>query len=44
MSGPHDRRDVRAVLFDFGGVILSSPIDAFRSYEREMQLRHHSFR
>jgi putative hydrolase of the HAD superfamily len=26
--------EIRAVLFDFGGVILSSPIDAFRAYER----------
>jgi putative hydrolase of the HAD superfamily len=25
---------VRAVLFDFGGVILSSPFDAFAAYER----------
>ena len=25
---------IRAVLFDFGGVILSSPIDGFRAYER----------
>jgi len=30
--------DIRAVLFDFGGVILSSPIDAFRAYERTAQL------
>lgn len=30
--------EIRAVLFDFGGVILSSPIDAFRAYERAMQL------
>jgi putative hydrolase of the HAD superfamily len=26
---------VRAVLWDFGGVILESPFDAFRRYERE---------
>lgn len=26
---------IRAVLFDFGGVILSSPFDAFARYERE---------
>jgi putative hydrolase of the HAD superfamily len=26
--------DVRAVLWDFGGVILSSPFEAFASYER----------
>jgi len=32
------RPDIRAVLFDFGGVILSSPIDGFRSYERTAQL------
>jgi putative hydrolase of the HAD superfamily len=32
------RPDIRAVLFDFGGVILSSPIDAFRVYERSAQL------
>jgi putative hydrolase of the HAD superfamily len=30
--------EIRAVLFDFGGVILSSPIDGFRSYERAAQL------
>jgi putative hydrolase of the HAD superfamily len=30
--------DIRAVLFDFGGVILSSPIDAFRAYEQAMQI------
>jgi putative hydrolase of the HAD superfamily len=30
--------EIRAVLFDFGGVILSSPIDAFRAYERTAQL------
>jgi putative hydrolase of the HAD superfamily len=30
--------DIRAILFDFGGVILSSPIDNFRDYERTMQL------
>ena len=30
--------DIRAVLFDFGGVILSSPIDGFRAYERGAQL------
>ncbi|MGH2686343.1 MAG: HAD-IA family hydrolase [Actinomycetota bacterium] len=29
---------VRAALFDFGGVILSSPFDAFASYEREASL------
>jgi putative hydrolase of the HAD superfamily len=30
-----DRRVIRAVLFDFGGVILSSPFEAFARYERE---------
>ena len=30
--------DIRAVLFDFGGVILSSPIDGFRAYERSAGL------
>jgi len=28
----------RAVLWDFGGVILSSPFEAFRVYERELNL------
>ena len=28
----------RAVLWDFGGVILSSPFEAFRIYERELNL------
>lgn len=37
-STPTAGRDIRAVLFDFGGVILSSPIDAFRAYERETGL------
>ncbi|HEU4728976.1 MAG TPA: hypothetical protein VFT22_13825, partial [Kofleriaceae bacterium] len=35
---PDAARQIRAVLFDFGGVILSSPIDAFRGYEREAGL------
>ena len=30
--------DVRAVLWDFGGVILSSPFEAFAAYEREQGL------
>lgn len=30
--------DIRAVLFDLGGVIVSSPIDGFRAYEREARL------
>jgi putative hydrolase of the HAD superfamily len=29
---------IRAVLFDFGGVILSSPIDGFLAYERAAEL------
>lgn len=29
---------IRAALFDFGGVILSSPFDAFTDYEREQGL------
>jgi putative hydrolase of the HAD superfamily len=29
------RPPIRAALFDFGGVILSSPFDAFADYERE---------
>src|SRR5258705_12761289 len=29
---------IRAALFDFGGVILSSPFDAFAAYEREHDL------
>lgn len=32
------RRMVSAVLWDFGGVILSSPFDAFNRYERERGL------
>lgn len=34
----YHRTMVRAVLFDFGGVILSSPFEAFESYEREVGL------
>jgi putative hydrolase of the HAD superfamily len=29
---------IKAVLFDFGGVILSSPFEAFNAYEREVGL------
>jgi putative hydrolase of the HAD superfamily len=29
---------IRAVLFDFGGVVLSSPFEAFAGYERENEL------
>jgi putative hydrolase of the HAD superfamily len=29
---------IRAVLWDFGGVILASPFDAFAAYERELGL------
>ena len=32
---PAPRPETTAVLFDFGGVILSSPFDAFADYERE---------
>ena len=32
------RAMVRAVMFDFGGVILSSPFDAFAAYERRAGL------
>ena len=32
------RTSVRAVLFDFGGVITTSPFDAFRSFEQERGL------
>jgi putative hydrolase of the HAD superfamily len=32
------KHEIRAVLFDFGGVILSSPIDAFQAYERSAGL------
>lgn len=31
-------RDIRAVLWDFGGVILSSPFEAFNRYEAEAGL------
>lgn len=40
-AGTHPRHDtrgsivIRAALFDFGGVILSSPFDAFARHERE---------
>ena len=30
--------DVKAVLFDFGGVVLTSPFEAFAAHEREMGL------
>lgn len=32
------KTDLRAVLFDFGGVLLSSPIDGFRAHERSAGL------
>jgi putative hydrolase of the HAD superfamily len=38
MTGPATAAEIRAVLFDFGGVILSSPINSFRDYERSAQL------
>ena len=34
----YDARVIRAVLFDFGGVILSSPFEAFAEYERRAGL------
>lgn len=37
-SFPHDEAVIRAALFDFGGVILSSPFEAFAAYEREAGL------
>jgi putative hydrolase of the HAD superfamily len=33
-----DERTVNAVMFDFGGVITTSPFDAFRSYEQRRSL------
>jgi len=33
-----DRREIKAALFDFGGVILSSPFEAFTRYETERGL------
>lgn len=30
----------RAVIFDLGGVVMASPIDAFREYERRVGLPH----
>ena len=38
------RRMVNAVLFDFGGVILSSPFDAFAAYERRAGLPANTIR
>jgi hypothetical protein len=37
---PEQRGQITAALFDFGGVILSSPFDAFADYEREHGLPH----
>ena len=39
-SGPYDHRmsEIEAVLFDFGGVVLTSPFDAFAAYEVEAGL------
>lgn len=31
-------KEIKAVLFDFGGVVMSSPIDAFVQFEREHNL------
>jgi putative hydrolase of the HAD superfamily len=36
LGGTYDAGVIRAVLFDFGGVILSSPFDAFAAYERRI--------
>ena len=33
---------IRAVLFDLGGVVLDSPLDAFAAYERELGLPVHT--
>ena len=33
-----DSRDIKAVLWDFGGVILSSPFEAFNRFEAERGL------
>lgn len=38
MAGTYDARVIGAVLFDFGGVILSSPFEAFAAYERRAGL------
>ena len=38
VSGAYRDDVIRAVLFDFGGVILSSPFDAFARYERDAGL------
>jgi len=35
---------MKAALFDFGGVILSSPFEAFNSYELEAGLPHNTIR
>ena len=32
---PYDQAMIKAILFDFGGVITTSPFDAFAEYERE---------
>jgi putative hydrolase of the HAD superfamily len=32
------QQPIRAILWDFGGVILSSPFDAFAKYESENSL------
>jgi putative hydrolase of the HAD superfamily len=35
-----EQRPITAVLWDFGGVILTSPFDAFANFERERGLPH----
>ena len=38
------RPDIRAVIFDFGGVITSSPFEAFNRFEAERGLPHDAIR
>ncbi len=40
----YDAHVIAAALFDFGGVILTSPFDAFNLYEREIGLPIHTIR
>jgi putative hydrolase of the HAD superfamily len=40
--GTNRRMPIRAVLFDLGGVVLDSPLDAFAAYERELGLPVHT--
>ena len=34
----YDQVMIKAILFDFGGVITTSPFDAFEKYENEIAL------